>query len=477
MTWSRREVLASLGVASAQAVLWACGAPGKQVRRRATDVNPELRTWLHEAVATLSGAGFSAVHLLASTRRRTTAALDVLGAGVARGRWDGLVITVRERDGMVREHVTNDLSRDGIRTAVKTLAANARAASIDFGPAPAPPKAPSPDPDLLSDGQLLARVEELAARDRELSSRIVYSAALLDIDDARVWSVAPGRDLEQRVVRVRRSITRVAWNDARPIVSEAARAWSGGIDDHDLDDADLDAARDGALALMTPRAFEDGEYAVALDPEVTANLVDAVVHALLTATAAHRPEVAQRLAIGASAAASLVTLVDDPASPGAYGGFAFDDAGEPARPITLIDRGTLAARLARPRRPGHVGRAEAAASHLRLDPGELDESALLDSGFTLEGPLGTQIDPATDRVVIAAARARERSSGKRTGRIYADIELVGELSKLLTAVSGLSKQTRTFGVRDTLDGQPRWRSIEAPWLRTAGMLRARRRTA
>ena len=30
-------------MASAQAALWACGAPTKQVSRRATDVNPEIR--------------------------------------------------------------------------------------------------------------------------------------------------------------------------------------------------------------------------------------------------------------------------------------------------------------------------------------------------------------------------------------------------------------------------------------------------
>lgn len=441
------------------------------------EVSPELRTWLHDAVATLRGGGYSAVHVLAVSRQRTTAAVDVLGAGVRRDRCDGLVITVRDRDGFVREQVTNDLSRDGIRAAVRVLAPDARAASIDFGRAPAPPKPPSPDPELLSDGQLLARAATLAARDRELSSRIVYSAALLDIDDARVWSVAPGRDLQSRIVRVRRSITRVAWNDTRPVVGEAARAWAGGIDDHDLDDSELVAAREGVLAQMTPRAFDDGEYAFALEPAVTAHLLDAAVHALLTASAARRPEVAQRLAIGASVGAPLLTLVDDPGAAGAYGGFAFDDAGEPARAVTLIEAGRLAARLERPRRPGHVGRALPAASHLRLSAGSIEHAQILDDGFTVEGPLDTMVDPVTGRVVIAAARARERSGGKRTGRMFADIEIAGELSTLLAGVTGLSKQTRAFGVRDEVDGQPRWRSIEAPWLCGRGMLRARRRTS
>jgi hypothetical protein len=36
---------------------------------------------------------------------------------------------------------------------------------------------------------------------------------------------------------------------------------------------------------------------------------------------------------------------------------------------------------------------------------------------------------------------------------------------------------KTIGLRDEIDGQPRWRSIETPWLLGKGRIRARRRTA
>jgi len=445
-----------------------------------TDVDPQVRTYLREAVAKLRGAGFASAHVLAVSRHRVTAAIDVLGAGVARGQCDGAVLTVRDREGMVREHVTNDLSRDGIASAVKVLAGNAREASVDFGRAPAAPPIPNPELRRLPDAQLLARVGALAMRDREVSSRVVYSAALLDIDDATVWSVAPGRDVVQRLVRVRRSLTRVAWNGTRPIVSEATRAWRGGIDEQDLSQAEIVAAKDNALLLMTPRAFEDREYAVAFDPAVAASIIDVAVRSLLTSSAARRPEVARRLAIGANIIAPLVTLVDDPTAPGAYGGFQFDDEGQPAAALTLVDRGRIVGRLedqgrGRGRRPGHVGRVEPAPSHLRVAPGTFEAAALVDDGFVLEGPLGTVVDPASDRVVIAVARAHERVAGKRTGRVFADIELVGELGKLFASINGLSKQTQSIGLRDELDGQPRWRSIETPWLKGRGLLRARRR--
>ena len=112
--------------------------------------------------------------------------------------------------------------------------------------------------------------------------------------------------VEQRITRVRKSITRVAWNGTRPIISEVARAWAGAADDQDLSDADLATAREHALALMTPTAFPDGDHPVTLDPSMVAQLMDTAVRTLLTAPAARRPEVARRVAVGRRIAAPLV---------------------------------------------------------------------------------------------------------------------------------------------------------------------------
>lgn len=477
MTWSRRELLQTLGVASAQAILLACGGPQRASRRVAEGSN-EIRGWLREAVAVLRGAGFDEVHVLAVRRHRMTAALDVLGGGVARSSADGVVLSVKDHAGVRREHVTNDLSSDGVAAAVRVLTGGAKVkpAAIDFGFMPPLPKVPPPDPDALSDDQLLARVAAMANRDRSISSRIVYSAGLIDLEDAHVYSVAPGRDLEQRLVRVRKSITRVAWNGTRPIVAEAARAWSGGVDDQDLDDDELTRAREDALTLLTPRAFTDGEHGCVLEPEVAASILDVAVGALMTADAVRRPEVASRLSASGNAVSPAITLVDDPMAAHAYGGFEFDDAGVLARPVTLIDSGKLVGRIGegRSRRAGHVGTIEHAASHLRITAGTDAQDQLLADGFVLEGALGAVVDPASDRLVVSVARARERASGRRTGRVFADVELVGSLAGMLSAITAVSKETRTIGLRDEIDGQPRWRSIETPWLRTKALLRARR---
>jgi predicted Zn-dependent protease len=488
---NRREVLGALGAASASSLLWAlgCGAPEQAVRRAPALREDEVRGWLHDAVAKLAAAGFGDAHALAVTRRRTLAATDVLGQGVRRVRADGVVVAVRDQDGAFREQVTADLSADGVAAAVRALAGDKpRWARVDFG-RPVASGVAAVEP---SDDELLAMTQAIRARDRALTSRIVYRAELVDIDDARVWSVGRGRDLEQRLVRVRQAATRVAWNGTRPVVAEAARGWIGAPSAHDLTREALEAATRGALALMTPAAFADGEHAVVLAPSVVAAIVDAAVPALLTTTAARRPEVARRLEVGAAVAAPLLSLADDPTAGGAfdaYGGFYFDDEGEPAAALALIDQGHVVGRIAdragvaakratvagRGLRPGHVGAVAPAAAHLVVAPGTTAQQALRDDGFVVEGAAAAVVDPASDRVVVSVARARELAHGEETGRVFGELELVGQLGALLAAITGVSKESESFDLRDELDGRPRWRSIAAPWLRTRGTLRARRR--
>jgi predicted Zn-dependent protease len=473
---NRRDVLSVFGLASAYLLAFGCGAPPRP-RYRATGVelSGEVRTWLRDAVALIHGAGMQG-HALAISRRHSVAAQDVLGAGVGHSRADGVVLTARDRKGR-REQVTSDLTRDGVINAARALAGGASAANVDFGPPPSPAPVPQPDPDTLADANLVDSIAAVAKREQGLSSRIVYASGMLELDDAYVWSVAEHRDLEQRLFRVRRSITRVAWNGTRPIISEVTRAWSGGINDQTFSDEDLEHARDVALALMTPGAFPDGVHELVLGPDVVAAIVDAAARTLYTTQAQRRAEVAKRISVGAKITAPSVTIVDDPTVASAYGGFRFDDTGLPAAASSVITGGVVSNLIATGRRPGYVGSLEIMPSHLRVAAGAVEGSLAPDDGFILEGNRGVLVDASSDRVVIAVQRALEVKHGERTGRIYADVELVGELSTLLGTIGDATKQTRTIGIRDERDGLARWRSIEAPAWRAQGTLRARRRQA
>ncbi len=468
MSWNRREVLGGLGIASASLIL-GCHFGQQEVVRAPLAPSAAIRGWLREAIGWLAPA-FATVHALAVSRHRTTAAIDSLGSGVAHHRFDGVVLSVRDKSGR-REQISSDLSEAGVARAVLLLAGTVKSpARPSFGGA-AKVYAPklAGDPRVLEDRALLARITTNEAT----SSRIIYAAGLLDIDDTTTWSVAPDHDREQRIVRVRRTATRVAWNGTRPVVGERTIAWAGGIDDRALSLADLHAASLGATELMTPGGFPDGEHELLLDPSSAAALVDALARTLFTSDAQHRPEIAMRAPIRAP----LISLVDDPTARGAYGGFAFDDTGAVAAPIPLIAAtpGTLGA--GRERRPGGVGPLAAMPSHLRLEPGQGDPLKMLDDGFALESGGRVIFDPVADRVTITVARARELAKGATTGRVFADVELVGSLSALLASVSALSHEAHVTGIRDEVDGEPTWRSIETPWLRCRGTVRARRRSA
>jgi predicted Zn-dependent protease len=510
---TRREVLGALGAASGGALLWALGCGGaRPLAPRAPQVSGEVRTWLHDAVARLAAA-HPFVHALAVSRRRTTCARDVLGTGTAHQRADGVLLTVRGRDGAWRDHAIAELSRDAVDAAARALDAPAQPRAIDFGPAPATPAEPPPVDDRDLAQRLDHLLDNLLGADAALAPRLIYTAAAIDIDDAIVWSVSPGRDLEQRLVRIRQTAVRAASSGNRAVVRAADRAWSGGLDDQLLTPDELTAAGESALEVLTPGRFDDGERSVVLDPSVAAIVLDAAARGLFTADAARRPEVARRLAGSSSAgaipdagrggptapadasrrptggdagarpfASPLLTLIDDPTVAGAHGGFAFDDEGEPAAPLTLLDAGRIAARLAtradgassagRGRRPGHLGPLTAAPSHLRLVPGTSDLRQLYGDGFILEGGLDAVLDPAGDRIRVACARARELVAGKTTGRLYADVELVASLPALLSAVDAVASSPSTFAPPG-----PLWRSISTPALRTRAFVRAVRSRA
>lgn len=473
MAWNRRELLGALGTGSASTLLWALGCGGRSVvaprapAQRAT----EVRGWLRDAVARLVEV-YPGAHALAVTRRRTTAAIDVLGTGVARARRDGVVLTVRDRRGGWREHVTGDLSEEGVRAAVRALRVTGPPAHVDFPAPPPPSEAPPP----IDEAALSNRVRAIMRRDRNGSSRIVYAAALIDIDDVTLWSVAPDHDREHHSRRVLQRATRAAWNGTRPVVSEVERGWVGALDDQALSTREVTGASEDALHLMTPGVLPEGDATVVLDPGVTATILDAAVRGLLTSTAARRPEVARRLEQSANLAPPLIDLVDDPTVAAAYGGFAFDDTGAPAAPTSLVTRGSVTGRLEQPRRAGHVGELAPAPSHLRLTPGEASVKDLSTDGWRLEGKVRATFDPSSDQIVVGAARAYELQQGHTTGRVFADVELVGELGVLLGAVTGISTDVATHVIRSEAGGEPRWASISTPWVRTRGFVRARGRT-
>ena len=146
----------------------------------------------------------------------------------------------------------------------------------------------------------------------------------------------------------------------------------------------------------------------------------------------------------------------------------------------LADRAAVAARHAatagRGRRAGHLGELAPSPSHLQLAPGTVPRPQLFEQGWLLEGRVETVLDPSSGRLVVSVARARELARGSHTGRVFADVELVGDLGGLLASIRGIGDDGHTTIFRDDRGGDPRWRSITAPSVRARGLLRARQRS-
>jgi len=126
------------------------------------------------------------------------------------------------------------------------------------------------------------------------------------------------------------------------------------------------AAREAAEQTRAARA-EGGEMPVIFDPSITGLLIHECLGHSAEADLVLRGHSILAGRIGERVASPLVTIVDDPTLPIAWGGYRYDSEGVPAERVTLLEAGVLktwlesletSARTGRP--PNGHGRAEGA---------------------------------------------------------------------------------------------------------------------
>ena len=303
---------------------------------------------------------------------------------------------------------------------------------------------------------------------------------------ARLVDRAGSRSRAAARARAQARVTRVAWNGTRPIVSEATRAL----------DAAASTIRSSARAsssprakarsqLMTPRAFDDGEHAFVARARGRGEHDRRGVRALLTSAALRGGPRSRAARVGAtgrvgaaadarrrSDGAGRVRRVSLRRRRRARG--AGDAASIAGDVVGRLDRGRVA-RPARSRRLRASRRRRTCGSRRGRSDHDAAASTTASSSRARSARWSTR---ASDRIVIAAARARERKRGARDRP-----RVCGRRARRRAGDAARGRQRacrnrrRSIGMRDEIDGQPRWRSIEAPWLRGRGVLRARRRPA
>ncbi len=159
--------------------------------------------------------------------------------------------------------------------------------------------------------------------------------------------------------------------------------------------------------------------------------------------------------VGRRVGSDVVTIMDDPTVPGAYGSYFMDDEGQLATPTTIVRDGIFlrgisdlysATRLGIPRsangrRESVQRKAYARMSNTFIAPGDRTPEELigeLDDGLVILQPLNGMEDPKGWGIQIWTHYAREIRHGQPTGVLYSPIALTGYVPDLLAAVTGVS---------------------------------------
>jgi predicted Zn-dependent protease len=496
--WSRRELLAGLGVGAASVLIAACGGSGGRVKR-ATDTrvaDGELEAWLRGAVEDLR-VEFASASAVAVVSRRSLAALDLRGSGVVRGQHARVIVRGEDAAGRAVERSTGELSA----AAVTALVASIRRTTTPGGDvglgAAARHGDQLADPSQRDD---IAWLDQVSRLDRlaepVATSRVVYRGAWVDTDDVVVWHVASGENVatvrRQHLVRSRGGVVLMSWSGTLPMIGQVERGAVGGPEKIVLTDGDIRAAGRGALELTTPGAVPSGEVNVLLMPSVVGRLAEVAIAPLLTTAAWARVDHAPRTLAGKTIGAEAITIRTDP-DPARYGGYHFDGEGLPGTAAALVDAGVLvtpvgdrSGRAVMPNaiagaglRPGHGGPVEPAIGHLAwaagartADPEQLAEQ--MDDAWIVDQAGAGHVDPATWSVTIELGRAREVKRGAETGRVFAGAELSASVPALLAATAAVTSTREQFVGRSGGTRDARWWSLEVPALVSRAALGPRR---
>jgi predicted Zn-dependent protease len=70
--------------------------------------------------------------------------------------------------------------------------------------------------------------------------------------------------------------------------------------------------------------------------------------------------------------------------------------------------------------------------------------ASIDNGLLIEGGIAGRSDPSSLRFTVRAARAREIVKGRRTGRLYGVVDIIGELPAFIGSIRAVSAETASI---------------------------------
>ena len=372
----------------------------------------------------------------------------------------GVVFTA-SNGAFLEEEATGDISEEAIRAAAarlvdRTAARLVKDAGLKIDPGAALDQdfvtEARTDPAGLSLAEKLERFETLRQRLRTLDARAIQATVRYTDGAETKLFVNRAKFVTEDVRRIQLFLTLFVSNGSERRYDWLSVGGTGGLELIETTDAQLEEMRDTALMLLDAKSVPPGTYDVVADPSVTGVLAhEAFGHGVETdmflkdrARGAHY--------VGKRVGSDLVSIIDDPTIPAAFGSYFVDDEGQVATPTHIIRDGILqrglsdlysASRLgigrsANGRRESFERKAYARMSNTFFAPGKSTPAQLLESlddGLYLCRASSGMEDPKGWGIQVSTHFAREYKGGKPTGTVYAPISITGYVPDLLNNVS------------------------------------------
>lgn len=346
-----------------------------------------------------------------------------------------------------------------------TRAAHALATSIHLATSPAPIE-PGPrkeghfqaamriDPASLSLKDKLDHCRDLHARVRKLDARIVN--AVVRYQESSQWNAFADRSkrLSQQIPRPRIMVMLYVSDGQQMQYDWLIREGSGGFEYAQVSDEELSALCKNTVALRSATPVPPGMYDVVCTPDVSGVIAhEAFGHGVeLDMFLKGRARSAQYL--GKPIASPLVSILDDPSYPGAYGSYFFDDEGQLSSPTYIIRDGVFETPLsdlfssqsmhmphtANGRRESFQRKIYVRMSNTFFARGTTPVHELVESiehGVFLQHTSSGMEDPKGWGMQVTCHYGEEIHNGKRTGKIFAPIGVTGDVPDILQSVSAV----------------------------------------
>jgi TldD protein len=423
--------------------------PELQLPPAMADVRPELKDFV-AAIEQRTSYG----SVLLAARAGVQITIDHREERVSeRPRTAGAVLSAF--DGVtVREEAVSGFDRSALARAARSLTADRSPAARSIDPGPVRTGDFSTRRAPLSLAEKLAYCRDLQHRVRGLDERIV-NARVAYFDD-ETCSVFCNRtaDLAQCVQRLHLAVLIVVSGPDGIRYDYAYKASAGDWEALLFNEAELQAAVDNALALLSAERIEPGEYTIVTAPGVTGVIAhESFGHGVETdmflkerAKAAHF--------IGQAVGSPLVNIYDDPSLPGAFGSYFFDDEGQLAAPTPIVEHGIFKRgltdlysatalnipRSANGRRQDFSRKAYARMSNTFFGSGTTplaDLFAQVEDGLYLEKASSGMEDPQGWGIQVTCHYGHEIKHGQVTQRLFAPIAITGYVPDVLHTVSAV----------------------------------------